>query len=122
MLLCAELARQSRERENMARIGEYLPQIRSAYQDCRNCLEEEGIYESLDHKDAKHPSYHVELALGISLGPLFDLETPAAKLRKPTVSPDPLAKTLERYARESCLICSAHQVSLNTPFFNSIVC
>ncbi|KAL5348988.1 hypothetical protein ACLOAV_006414 [Pseudogymnoascus australis] len=116
MLLCAELAKQSRERENMARIGEYLPQIRSAYQDCRNCPGEEGIYESLDHKDAKHPSYHVELAFGISLEALSDLETPAAKLEKPTVSPDPLAKTLERYARESCLICSAHQCHIHGEF------
>lgn len=118
MLLCAKLAKQSRRSENLSRIGAYLPQIRSAYQDCRNCLEEEGIYESLDHKDVKHPSYHVEKAFGMPLGSFFYRESPAAKLQKPTVSPDPLAKTLERYARESCLICSAHQVSFVTLFLH----
>ncbi|KFZ13542.1 hypothetical protein V502_06546 [Pseudogymnoascus sp. VKM F-4520 (FW-2644)] len=115
-LLCAKLAKQSRRSENLSRIGAYLPQIRSVYQDCRNCLEKGGIYESLDHKDVKHPSYHVEKAFGMPLGSFFYLESPAAKLQKPTVSPDPLAKTLERYARESCLICSAHQCHIHGKF------
>lgn len=118
MLSCAKLAKQSRGSENLSRIGEYIPQIRSAYQDCWNYLEKEGLYETFDHKDANNPSYHVEKAFGIPLGSFLDLEAHATKPRKShTVSPDPLAKTLERYARESCLICSAHQVSFATPSF-----
>ncbi|ELR03547.1 hypothetical protein VC83_03424 [Pseudogymnoascus destructans] len=117
MLSCAKLANQSRGREKLSSIREYLPQIRSAYQDCRNYLEKEGLYETFAHKDANHPSYHVEKAFGIPLGSFFDLETHAAKLLKsPTVSLDPLAKTLERYSRESCLICSAHQCHIHGKF------
>ncbi|OBT78224.1 hypothetical protein VF21_03071 [Pseudogymnoascus sp. 05NY08] len=109
MRLRAKLAKQSRRSEILERMVAFSPQIRSVYQDCRNCLEEDGIYGSLDHKDANHPSYHVEKAFGIPLRSLLPLETSAVKPQKPTVSPDPLAKTLEKYSRESCLTCSAHQ-------------
>ncbi|OBT82387.1 hypothetical protein VE02_08496 [Pseudogymnoascus sp. 03VT05] len=119
MRLCAKLAKQTRGSENLSRVGEYLPQIRSAYQDCRDYLEKEGLYETFDHKDANHPSHHVEKAFGIPLRTFLPLETPAVKPQKPTVSPDPLAKTLERYARGSCLICSAHQCHIHGKFDGS---
>lgn len=118
-VLCAKLAKQSQRSEILACIGAYLPQIRSAYQDCRNSLDREGLYVSLDHKDANHPSYHVDKAFGIPFGTFLDIETTTAKPQKPTVSPDLLAKPLERYAREGCLICSAHQVSFVTLFLLS---
>ncbi|OBT61144.1 hypothetical protein VE03_09560 [Pseudogymnoascus sp. 23342-1-I1] len=117
MHLCNKLAKQSRGSETLSHIGTYLPQIRSAYQDCRNSLEEEGIYESLDYKDAKHPGYHVEKAFGMPSGSFLDLETHVAIPQKsPTASPNPLANTLEGYARESCLICSAHQCNIHGKF------
>lgn len=103
MLSCAKLAKQARRSEKLEHIGEYLPQIKTAYEDCRNNLEEERVYEPLDH---------IEQAFGIPPELIFDLETPVAKPQEgPIDYPDPVEKTLERYARESCLICSAHQVS-----------
>lgn len=115
-LLCAKLAKESRKRETLVRIGPYLPQIRLAYQHCKNRLEEEGLSEFLDVKDPEHPSYHVKKAFGMRLGSYLGLEIPTTSLQKSvTTSSDPLGKTLEGYARESCLICSAHRVSYITP-------
>lgn len=116
MLLCAKLAKETRKSETLARIGAYLPQIGLAYQHCKNRLEEERLYEFLDRKDPRHPSCHVKKAFGMRLGSYLGVETPATNLQKSvTASSDPLQKTLEGYARESCLICSAHHVSYITP-------
>ncbi|KFX96984.1 hypothetical protein O988_05065 [Pseudogymnoascus sp. VKM F-3808] len=108
MLSCAKLAKQARRSEKLEHIGEYLPQIRTAYQDCRNNLEEVRVYEPLDR---------IEQAFGIPPKLIVDLETPAAKPQEgPIDYPDPVGKTLERYARESCLICSAHQCHIHGKF------
>ncbi|KFY39257.1 hypothetical protein V494_04065 [Pseudogymnoascus sp. VKM F-4513 (FW-928)] len=117
MQVYAKSAKQSRRREKLARIGAYLPRIRSAHQDCKDNLDEEGLYESLDHRDPKNPSYHVEKAFEMPLRSFLGPETLVAKPQN-SISAllDPLAQTLERYARASCLICSAHECQIHGKF------
>lgn len=120
----ARVREQSRESEKVSHIGPYLSRINSAYQRCKDGIFKEGQYTLLDPKGLKTFESSVERAFDLPKGSFANLQAIAKPAKILTGTLDPIGKTLETYAQEGCLICSAHHVGyfllLHTPLLTFV--